>query len=170
MLKVQHTHSTFLYLLLLVCTVSPILVLPICIMCTLPLTRMQSMSQFPPHPSTLFIHTGVGRPIGPCHNGRARIGVAGVQVGRCRSSMTQCSVVRSHLVSLRCGAVSQGVGLCSLSLSQCLSLASPAPNPFTPHDTVLFPPSLSLIPLDYCSPPCPRAGTSTLHVKTSGCE
>ena len=44
---------------------------------------------------------GVGRPIGPCHDGRARVGVAGVQVGRCRSSTTQCSVVLSRLVPLR---------------------------------------------------------------------
>ena len=51
------THSTFLYLLLLVCTVSPILVLPICIVYALPLTCMQSMSWLPSHPSMLFICT-----------------------------------------------------------------------------------------------------------------
>ena len=73
-----------------------------------------------------FKFGGVGRPVGPCHDGRARVGVAGVQAGRCRSSMTQRSIVLSRLVGLRCWAVSQGVGPCSLSLSQCLSLAGPS--------------------------------------------
>ena len=40
----------------------------------------------------MFVFTcqaDVGRPVGPCHDSRARVGVAGVQVGRCRSSTTQ---------------------------------------------------------------------------------